>query len=251
VKSDSVGLVPRIASAKGKFMNADIHPPDMSLSFGLAFVGGYCDAAGFLLAKTFTGHITGSLVLGAITMAARDWRGALAHFSSTACFLTGVPLSVLIARFASVWPSWPMLGIAMGIEIILIVASYLALAFHRASAVEIFIVCLSLALGLQNGAFRRTGGISVHTTYLTGMITDLIANKAENVTFQMTPRRTTALDPKIGLLWGLWAVFVLGAAAGAVAVFHFNAAGILGAAFVLLAMIVRNSLVALRTQPAN
>ena len=232
-------------------MNADMPPPDKSLSFGLAFVGGYCDAAGFILAKTFTGHITGSIVLGAITIAARDRRGALAHFSSTACFLTGIPLSVLIARFASLWPSRPMLDIAMGIEILLIVGSYLALAFHAVSAVEIFVICLSLALGLQNGAFRRTGGISVHTTYLTGMITGLVANKAENVTFQETPRRASALDPKFGLLSGLWAVFVLGAGAGAAAVFHFNAAGILGAAFVLLAMIVRNSLVARRTQSVD
>jgi uncharacterized membrane protein YoaK (UPF0700 family) len=30
---------------------------------GLAFVGGYGDAASFVLAKTFTGHVTGNLVL--------------------------------------------------------------------------------------------------------------------------------------------------------------------------------------------
>jgi uncharacterized membrane protein YoaK (UPF0700 family) len=40
--------------------------PDEQLSLGLAFVGGYGDAAGFILAKTFTGHVTGSLVLAAI-----------------------------------------------------------------------------------------------------------------------------------------------------------------------------------------
>jgi uncharacterized membrane protein YoaK (UPF0700 family) len=37
--------------------------PDRWLSFGLAFVGGYGDAASFILAKTFTGHVTGNLVL--------------------------------------------------------------------------------------------------------------------------------------------------------------------------------------------
>ena len=30
------------------------------LSCGLAFVGGYGDAASFILAKTFTGHVTGN-----------------------------------------------------------------------------------------------------------------------------------------------------------------------------------------------
>ncbi len=33
------------------------------LSFGLAFVGGYGDAASYIIADTFTGHVTGNLVL--------------------------------------------------------------------------------------------------------------------------------------------------------------------------------------------
>jgi uncharacterized membrane protein YoaK (UPF0700 family) len=49
-----------------------IRQTDTWLSFGLAFVGGYGDAAGFVLAKTFTGHVTGNLVLGAIAIAARS-----------------------------------------------------------------------------------------------------------------------------------------------------------------------------------
>jgi uncharacterized membrane protein YoaK (UPF0700 family) len=232
-------------------MSADIHQPDKWLSFGLAFVGGYCDAAGFILAKTFTGHVTGNLVLGAITVAARDWRGALAHFTATACFLSGIPLSMLIARFAAMSPSWAMLRVVLGIEVILIVAAYLSLAPQTAPAVELFVICMSLSLGLQNGAFRRTGGISLHTTYLTGMITGLIATEAEKLTIQVAPGHARVLDPKFGLLCGLWAVFVLGAGVGAAAVFHFKAAGILGAALILVAIIVRNSLVASRAQPAS
>jgi uncharacterized membrane protein YoaK (UPF0700 family) len=49
----------------------------MWLSLGLAFVGGYGDAASFVLAKTFTGHVTGNLVLAAIAVAAHDWRATL------------------------------------------------------------------------------------------------------------------------------------------------------------------------------
>ena len=232
-------------------MNADSHSPDKWLSFGLAFVGGYCDAAGFILAKTFTGHITGSLVLGAITLASRDWQGALAHFTATACFLTGIPLSVLIARFAGGSPSLAILRIVMGIEVILIVTAYFSLASHMAPAVELFVICLSLALGLQNGAFRRTGGISLHTTYLTGTITGLIATGAERFAFQVPSPGTNGVDPKVGLLSGLWAVFVLGAVMGAAAVFHFKAGGILGAALMLLAIILRDSLVGLRAHPTG
>jgi uncharacterized membrane protein YoaK (UPF0700 family) len=42
------------------------------LSFELALVGGYGDAAGFVIAKTFTGHVTGSLVLATVGAAAHD-----------------------------------------------------------------------------------------------------------------------------------------------------------------------------------
>jgi uncharacterized membrane protein YoaK (UPF0700 family) len=35
------------------------------ISIGLAFVGGYADASSYLLARTFTGHLTGNCVLAA------------------------------------------------------------------------------------------------------------------------------------------------------------------------------------------
>ena len=218
-------------------MNSGVHAPDKWLAFGLAFVGGFGDAAGFLLAKTFTGHITGSLVLGAITIAARDWRGALSHFSAVAFFLAGIPLNVLIVRLTAARPSWP-LRTAMGIEMILIIAAYLALAYHLAG-VEIFVVCQSLALGLQNAAFRRAGGISVHTTYLTGLITGLLAKEAERHAFHVTPPPSTAPDPKFDLLYGIWGSFVLGAVTGAALVFHFKEPGILGAVLILFVIILR------------
>jgi uncharacterized membrane protein YoaK (UPF0700 family) len=231
-------------------VTSEMRSPDAWLSFGFAFVGGYGDAAGFLLAKTFTGHITGSLVLGAIPVAAHDWRGALAHFSATACFLIGIPLSVLITRLLAARQGWPLLTITMGIEVMLIVVAYSALASHAAQSVEMLVICLSFALGLQNGAFRRTGGISVHTTYLTGLITSMVATEAEKYGSAATPRVTDALEPKSRVIRGIWAAFFAGATMGAVAVFQLRELGILGAAFILLAMMVWNSLAASREQQA-
>jgi uncharacterized membrane protein YoaK (UPF0700 family) len=221
-------------------MSADIHSPDKWLSFGLAFVGGFGDAAGFVLAKTFTGHITGSLVLGAIATVAHDWRGSLAHFSAMACFLAGIPLSFAIPRLLVVWPRWRLLPAALAIELILFGAAYFVLAFHFALGVEVFVICFSLALGLQNGAFRRTGGISVHTNYLTGMITGLLVEGAEKHGPPVIPHFATAIDPKISLLYGIWGMFFLGAATGAAMVFRFKERGILVVIFLLCGLIVRN-----------
>jgi len=50
------------------------HWSDSWLSSGLPLLQRYCDAVGYILAKTFTGHITGTLVLAAISVADHDWR---------------------------------------------------------------------------------------------------------------------------------------------------------------------------------
>jgi uncharacterized membrane protein YoaK (UPF0700 family) len=212
---------------------------DTWLSFGLAFVGGYGDAASFVLAKTFTGHVTGNLVLAAIAVAALDWRAALEHLSAIVTFLIGISLSVLIMRPLKAWPSWPLLPTIMGIEVILIVAASLVLASDMAHGVEIFVIFVCLALGLQNGAFRRVGGISVHTTYLTGMITGLISAETEKFASEVVPPAARAPDPKMGLLYGIWIAFVLGAGTGAAMVLHFKALGMLGAALILISLVLR------------
>jgi uncharacterized membrane protein YoaK (UPF0700 family) len=219
-------------------MSTSDRPADAWLSFGLAFIGGYGDAASFVLAKTFTGHVTGNLVLGAIAAAAQDWRAMLGHLTAIITFLLGAVLSIVIVRPLKAWPSWPLLPTIMGIEVILIVAAASALASGTARRVEIFVVFVSLALGLQNGAFGRVGGTSVHTTYLTGMITSLISSEAKKYTSGSPPTPAGDPDPQIGLLSRIWIAFVLGAGIGAAMVFHFNEFGILGAAIPLIGLIL-------------
>jgi uncharacterized membrane protein YoaK (UPF0700 family) len=224
-------------------------PVDVWLSFGLAFVGGYGDAAGFVLAKTFTGHVTGNLVLGAIAIAAGDWRALIRLSLAIVTFLLGVFLSVLIIRLANAWPAWPPLSTVMCLEVILIVAASITLAAHMTLGTEIFVLCLSLALGLQNGAFRQTGGVSVHTTYLTGLITGLITSATDKYVSKASQPPATLPDPKADLRARIWIAFVLGACTGATMVFRFKTLGILGMALVLFATIVGNSIVGSPARP--
>jgi len=221
-------------------MSPHIHPPDKWLSFGFALIGGYGDAAGFVLAKTFTGHVTGSLVLAVIALVSQDWRPALAHSTALACFLSGIPLSALIARPSTTFFVRSSLTVVMVLELVLFVAAYLASLSHASGRIEILVVCWSLALGLQNGAFRRTGGISVHTTYLTGMITGLIATKSENVASTDTTNHASNPDSKSRLVSGIWGLFVLGAALGAAATLRFGQFGMLGPALILSVIMARN-----------
>jgi uncharacterized membrane protein YoaK (UPF0700 family) len=75
------------------------------------------------------------------------------------------------------------------------------------------------------------------------MITSLIATQPETYLSSMAPDAKTAADPKFSLLYGIWAVFVLGAGTGAAIGFRFGQFAVLGVAILLLAIIVRNSIV--------
>jgi len=146
---------------------------------------------------------------------------------------------MLIVRPLKAWSSWPLLPTIMGMEVILIVVASLTLASGIAHGVEVFVILVSLALGLQNGAFRRAGGISVHTTYLTGMITSLISTEGEKYASGVLPVSSKAPDPKMELFCGIWIAFVVGAGTGAAMVLHFGAVGMLGAALLLIPLVLR------------
>ena len=177
------------------------HLPEEWLYLAFAFVGGYGDAVSFVLAKTFTGHITGSLVLAAIAIAAHAWSSLAVHLSAVLFFLIGVFASVRIERALAAWQRVKSPSAFLIIEAFLTLAAYLALAAHAATGAEVFVVCMSLALGIQNGAFQSTGGISVHTTYLTGMITGLVTSEARRQSRQHeTPSRISSTESGLRLL---------------------------------------------------
>ena len=203
------------------------HQIDSWLSFGLAFVGGYCDAAGYVLARTFTGHITGALVLAAIGVAGHDWRTFLRQLLAIALFLTGVVSILISERFIATAPSRFLLPVVMSVQVVLISTAYFALTSHLTAKFGLFVGCMSLALGLQNGAFSQAGGISVHTTYLTGMITSLLKTEAQRHSAETTAHDRLASEQKVSLLGGIWLAFVSGATVGAALVFRLGELGML------------------------
>ncbi|HZD33223.1 MAG TPA: YoaK family protein [Candidatus Angelobacter sp.] len=215
---------------------------DRWLAFGLAFVGGYSDAVSFLLATTFTGHVTGNLVMVAVSLATGHLLSAARQIAAILSFVLGVWVSTLIARRWSSWTAWRFLAFVMVIEVSLMSAATGALASHYVLRMEAFLVCAALALGLQNGAFHRAGGTSVHTTYLTGVITSTIM--AVTGTTPMESRGEQAPTPPgvVSTLDGIWMAFVLGAGVGAVAIFSVPRVGMMGGVLVLIALLVRGTM---------
>src|SRR5438105_12145068 len=95
------------------------------ISLGLAFIGGYADASSYLLARTFTGHLTGNCVLAAVSAASKDWYLTLDLLLAVIVFLAGIVVSLILNRFVPVRVRSYSLAIAMFIEVLLIVSASL------------------------------------------------------------------------------------------------------------------------------
>jgi uncharacterized membrane protein YoaK (UPF0700 family) len=208
------------------------------ISIGLAFVGGYADASSYLLARTFTGHLTGNCVLAAVSAASKEWYLTLDRLLAVIVFLAGILVSLILNRFVPVRLRQYSLAIAMFIEVLLIVSASLFL-INRANA-ELFIVCMCLALGIQNGALDKTNGISVHSTYMTGMVTTLMQKSFRHLSSKRSPKEDSSRDSvrlTIQVLAPMWISFIFGALAGAVIVSSFHSVGLLGIVLSLVLLI--------------
>ena len=199
------------------------------ISIGLAFVGGYADASSYLLARTFTGHLTGNSVLAAVSAASKEWYLTLDRLLAVNVFLAGILVSLMLNRFVPVRLRQYSLAIAMFTELLLIGGASLFL-INRANT-ELFIVCMCLALGIQNGALNKTNGISVHSTYMTGMVTTLMQKSFGRLSSNRSPKADPPSESArltIRVLAPMWIGFICGAFAGAVTVSSFHSVGLLG-----------------------
>ena len=211
---------------------------DFKVSVGLAFVGGYADAATFLLAGTFSGHLTGNSVLAAVSAASNDWHLTFVRLLAVLVFVIGVILSQVLNRFLPSRLRSSSLAIAMAIEVLLFLSAYGLLASQANQ--ESFIVCMCLALGIQNGALTKTKGIGVHSTYMTGLVTTLTQMSFAYFIPQQPHQPAPAKDSaglNIKVLAPMYLSFLLGAFAGALMVAILHALGVLGIILPLLALI--------------
>jgi len=202
---------------------------DFRTAIGLALIGGYADASSYLLARTFTGHLTGNCVLAAVSAASKDWSLTLDRLLAVIVFLGGILFSLILNRFAPVRLRQSSLAIAMFIEILLFLIASLFLS-ARATP-ELFIVCMCLALGIQNGALHKTNGISIHSTYMTGMVTTLMQKSLDRLSSKQSPKEDSSRDSArltICVLAPMWISFIFGALIGAVIVSSFRDIGLSG-----------------------
>ena len=189
----------------------------MVVLIALALAGGFADAAAYLLIGSFTGHITGNTVLGAIALGAGKIDAFWLRLTAVAAFLLATGAGILLPRLGL--GKNGTLAFALIVEAALVGVAPLT---HDPHAKLFMLVCLCLALGLQNGTFSKSDGVSVHATYITGDATSLLVSllrRPDASSSGKSPDKRTT-DSVLGIVWPSFAV---GALIAGLAVHRFGA----------------------------
>jgi uncharacterized membrane protein YoaK (UPF0700 family) len=166
----------------------------------LAIIAGYADTVGYLRYGAFAGLMTGNTILLGIDIARLELHDALLHAIIIAAFLGGVLIARGLLRFSC--PIWGALTAAA--------AFFVGCGFvDRDGAAPL----LAFAMGMQNAAANRFGGVNLNTVFITGNLQKL----GEGIVAWLWPPRYKPRESTEGVaIYGLvWLAYMLGAALGA------------------------------------
>lgn len=128
----------------------------------LASIAGYVDGLTYLALQMFVANMTGATVLFGLAAAQLRWGEALSRAGVILCFLAGVIVSRLLRRLRKGDARLPLWLAA------LIVAAAATIPSARTAS-----YLLALAMGAQNAAATRFGGVPINTAFVTGDIEHL------------------------------------------------------------------------------
>lgn len=216
--------------------NASVIESDRRCVALLAGIGGFVDAAGFLvILGLFTAHMSGNSTGLGVALATGQWNEALRRG-----FV--IPVFVLATVAGVAWIEWrsgtmgsrdarnrAIAGV-LGAELILL-AVFMVTAALSSRPIQIstdpgaFLLsatAATLAMGLQNAALRRVQTTAVHTTFVTGMLTELAVASVQWRLHLRSNQTGEALRARRAawIAGTVWSAYLIGAFGGAWLVFH-------------------------------
>jgi uncharacterized membrane protein YoaK (UPF0700 family) len=166
----------------------------------LAVIAGYADTIGFLRFDAFAGLMTGNTILLGISLASAQLLRAAVYGAIIGAFLAGVLLSRALLQLGAA--QWMALTVASALHV---ACGFLG---QRPAA-----LLLALAMGVQNAAATRFGGVSLNTVFITGNLQKL----GEGLVAWLWHRRSQSAPPSDGvaIFAMVWLSYALGAVLGA------------------------------------
>ena len=149
----------------------------------LSFVAGYVDIVGALTVyDIFTAHMTGTTVHLGQQLIQHNWKAAIIGCTVLATFVFGSIVGRVIIEIGSRYSIQRIGSFTLTLELVLLAAVIpfgrhvlSPQPFHTAPLVLLclLLATLAVAMGLQTATLTRVGALTVHTTFVTGMLNKL------------------------------------------------------------------------------
>lgn len=191
------------------------------------FIGGFADASSFLISGVFTGHLTGNLVLSTVYGVNQNYQLLGRTIIAIIGFISGTIFGVWF-RTQNKKQFYYKTSIALCFQFSVFISVFiLNMYFYNDTSHIIFFGGLSFVLGLQNGTINSLNKIGMHSSYVTGMSTNLINNY---FTLQKSDPNYTQRSTLYKIQILLVLAFVTGALVGVICIhfMHFLGFTILG-----------------------
>lgn len=220
------------AEDQARFDQFNLEREKAWLAILLAWVAGFVDVLGFLtLIHVFTSHMSGNSVSAGANFARGNFSEAGRSASPVPGFVFGVLIGTILGIVAARCGIRRRASIALAVEIACLLAYMLygSTLLHAGNLSSIsvpnFVLLTSLlafAMGLQNATLRRVRGFSVHTGFVTGMLTQCAEDAAIGLVHIYDWLRRASPDSaarrmhrrRMILAGGVWLTFAVGGMCG-------------------------------------
>jgi uncharacterized membrane protein YoaK (UPF0700 family) len=207
------------------------HGPKIVVALLLTFASGLVDIVGYLgVFQFFTAHVTGTTVHLGETLVERNSQEIFSAGAIVGAFVVGSIWGRVIIEAGSRLKVRKIATITLAIEAGLLLG--LTISALRSTAVQSSIAAqpywalaiLAAAMGMQTATLTNIGPLTVHTTFVTGMINKL-AQLLSHIAFHAYDARRKTLDAaalrqwrekrkQAAFLFTIWMFYVGGAAFG-------------------------------------
>jgi uncharacterized membrane protein YoaK (UPF0700 family) len=202
----------------------------------LSFVAGFVDIVGFVAVyHIFTAHMTGTTVHLGQELVTGQYTAAVIAATVLAAFMLGSIAGRVLIEIGSRRHVHRVASVTLAIEAALL-AGFVSAMRHAAgplSPPSVLLTCVLLAMlasamGLQTATLTRIGPLTIHTTFVTGMLNklaqlishllfrtvDLFSGKDKGETVRLRQERA-AVSRQAGFIFAIWFVYLAGAISGA------------------------------------
>ena len=198
-------------------------PLKAAIALLLSFSAGVVDVVGFLAVyQTFTAHMTGATVHLGMDLMQQNWWQAMIAGGVIASFLLGSIVGRAIIEIGARKQFLRVASLTLALEGALLLLCVL-IGNGRPGVVFLLLSMLATSMGLQTATLTRIGALTVHTTFVTGMLNKFaqLVSRALFESYDMSRGANSSLQQQRRLtvrqaafIFSIWCLYLAGAVIG-------------------------------------